>query len=374
MFLSSLLSAYAVEQFEPFAKWISVGVIALLLIVGAVIFFIKKPIFGKFVKYAFFGVFLYLLALAVVFFALDIAKNYSDSYAEENWLDKQTLVKFVLVPLLVLACVCLISLAAFGIVSKFATTKKRLVGIIGGTLSALALISACVCIALYYNEKIANDGYYNSDTASVKQLALYILSVVCILAIVGLSLLDKKRFSFTSRSVAYAGVCVAMSFALSYIKLWDMPAGGSVTLVSLLPVMVYSYIFGAKKGVFVGFVYGVLQSVQDPWIIHPAQFFLDYPIAFSCVGLAGLFRRLPIKLPQVKFGLGAILAGAFRFICHTISGVFAFEAYAEGQNTLAYSLVYNSYVFIDIALIIVVGAVLFSSRAFVKTVEQADSK
>ena len=69
MFLSSLLSAYAVEQFEPFAKWISVGVIALLLIVGAVIFFIKKPIFGKFVKYAFFGVFLYLLALAVVFFA-----------------------------------------------------------------------------------------------------------------------------------------------------------------------------------------------------------------------------------------------------------------------------------------------------------------
>ena len=44
MFLSSLLSAYAVEQFEPFAKWISVGVIALLLIVGAVIFFIKKPI------------------------------------------------------------------------------------------------------------------------------------------------------------------------------------------------------------------------------------------------------------------------------------------------------------------------------------------
>ena len=141
MFLSSLLSAYAVEQFEPFAKWISVGVIALLLIVGAVIFFIKKPIFGKFVKYAFFGVFLYLLALAVVFFALDIAKNYSDSYAEKNWLDKQTLIKFVLVPLLVLSCVCLISLTAFGIVSKFATTKKRLVGIIGGTLSALALNS-----------------------------------------------------------------------------------------------------------------------------------------------------------------------------------------------------------------------------------------
>ena len=65
MFLSSLLSAYAVEQFEPFAKWISVGVIALLLIVGAVIFFIKKPIFGKFVKYAFFGIRAGVLALIV---------------------------------------------------------------------------------------------------------------------------------------------------------------------------------------------------------------------------------------------------------------------------------------------------------------------
>ena len=172
-----------------------------------------------------------------------------------------------------------------------------------------------------------------------------------------------------------------MSFALSYIKLWDMPAGGSVTLVSLLPLMLYSYIFGAKKGVFVGFVYGVLQAVQDPWLIHPAQFLLDYPIAFSAVGLAGLTRKLPIpkKLPQVKFALGAILAGCMRFICHVLSGALAFEAYAEGQNVWAYSLVYNSYVFIDAALVVAVGIFVLSSKAFLTAImrlnkEQPKSK
>ena len=63
-----------------------------------------------------------------------------------------------------------------------------------------------------------------------------------------------------------------------------------------------------KKGVFVGFVYGTLQALQDPWIIHPAQFLLDSPIAFSAVGLAGLFRSFrPLqKATQIKFMLGAV--------------------------------------------------------------------
>ena len=373
MFLSSLLSSYAVERFSPVATWLSVGVIALLCIVGTLLFFLKRTAFSRFIKYAFLGVFLYLLALAVVFFALDIAKNYSDSYAEENWLDKRALTKFVLIPLLILSCVCLIGASVFALSYKFFPKRKKLVGYIFAGVFALALISVGVCLALYYKEKIVDDGYYNSDTASVKQLALYLSAGVCVLILACVCIFNKSKFTFPSRAVAYAGVCVAMSFALSYIKLWDMPAGGSITLVSLLPLMLYSYIFGVKRGVFVGFIYGILQSVQDPWIIHPAQFFLDYPIAFACVGFAGLFKRLPLKkLPQVKFALGAVLAGVFRFVCHVLSGAFAFEAYAEGQNALAYSLVYNLYVFIDATLVIVVGVLLLSSRSFIKTTERAE--
>ena len=371
MFLSSLLSSvYAVEKFEPIAKWLTVGVIAAAILCGLIVFLVKRNAFAPVCKWLTFGLAAFLLVLAIVFFALDIAKNYSDSYAEKNWLDKRILVRFILLPLIVLASLCLCALTAFAVTAKCAPNKKKAVGIIGGMLCAIALVAALVCLALYYKKKIANDGYYNSDSATVKQVALYLSAVLTVAAIVGLTFLDTEKLSFNSRALAYAGICVAMSYALSYIKLWDMPAGGSVTLVSLFPVMLYAYIFGMKKGVFVGFVYGTLQALQDPWIIHPAQFLLDYPIAFSAVGLAGLFRSFrPLqKAPQIKFMLGAVLAGTMRFVCHVLSGALAFEAYAEGQNVWAYSLAYNSYVFIDAALVIVAGLAVLSSKAFIKTV------
>ena len=372
MFLHSLLSAYAVEAFEPVAKWLTVGLLAAALLANLIVFLAKRKVFGQFAKYTAIGFAAYLLCLAIVFFALDIAKNYSDSYAEENWLDKQALVRFVLVPLLILCSVLLIGLIVFLLVAKWKPAWKKGTAIAVGVACIIALIASLVCLSVYYDQKIANDGYYNSDTATVQQLALYMLAILSVAVIVGSSLFDKQKLTFDSRTLAYAGICVAMSFALSYIKLWDMPQGGSITLVSLLPLMIYAYVFGAKKSVFVGFVYGVLQAVQDPWIIHPAQFLLDYPVAFSAVGLAGLFREIKAleKLPQVKFTVGAVLAGTMRFICHVLSGALAFEAYAEGQNVWLYSFGYNAYVFVDVALVIAAGIFVLSSKAFIKSLEQ----
>ena len=376
MFLYSLLSAYAVERFAPIAKWLTVGILAAVLLVGGALFFLKRKAFAPYVKAALIAVAAYLLCLAVVFFALDIAKNYSDSYTEENWLDKQTLTRFVLIPLLCLCATLLFALLAFLAVAKYKPSWKKKVTLSLVSTCGVALITTLVCLSVYYNQKIADDGYYNSDTASVKQLSLYLFAALCIGILASVFFLDKEKLTFDARSLAYAGVCAGMSFALSYIKLWDMPQGGSITLVSLLPVMLYAYIFGAKKGVFVGFAYGVLQAVQDPWIIHPAQFLLDYPVAFSAAGLAGLLRENKAlkNLPQGKFALGAMLAGAMRFICHVLSGALAFEAYAEGQNVWLYSLVYNSYVFIDVALVIAAGVFILSSRSFVKTIERIPTK
>ena len=376
MFLSSLLSPYAIDLFEPIAKWLTIGILAAALLFGTLIFFLKRNVFSAFIKYAFFSLASYLLILAILFFAFDIAYHYSDGYAQENWLDKQTLIRFVLIPLLIMACVCFIGLVVFFVILKFKPKLKKIFSFIFLAVFIAALLAALVCICVYYYKKIDGDGYYNSDTASVKQIALYASAVLAVLLIVGLTLFDKNRFSLDTRSLAYAGICVAMSFALSYVKLWDMPNGGSVTLVSLLPLMLYSYIFGTKKGVFVGFVYGVLQAVQDPWLIHPAQFLLDYPIAFSAAGLAGAFRnakRLE-KLPQLQFTFGAAIAGTLRFVCHVLSGVFAFEAYAKGQNAWGYSLVYNLYVFIDMALVVVAGAFVLTSKSFVKTLLYASKE
>ena len=125
MFLYSLLSTvYAVERFEPIAKWLTIGILAALLITGTILFFCKRSAVGKFAKIALIGSFCYLLILGIVFFCLDIAKNYSDSYAEENWLDKPILIKFVLIPLLVLCCVTLLSIVAYVITSKYRSDKK----------------------------------------------------------------------------------------------------------------------------------------------------------------------------------------------------------------------------------------------------------
>lgn len=375
MFPNLLSAANAIDKFEPVAKWLTIGIVAALLVTGVVLFFADKAAFKTYFKYALTELFVYLLVIGVLLFALDVAKHYSDEYAEENWLDKDMLIRFVLVPLCVFAVVALLSLAAFAVLGKTKPDARRLAGIVGGALSVIALVASLVCIAYYYNQKIADDGYYNSDTASVKQLALYLSALLLVAVIVGLAFFDKQKLRFDTKALAYAGVCVAMSFALSYIKLWKMPQGGSITLMSLLPVMIYAYMFGAKKGVFAGFVYGILQAVQDPWLIHPAQFLLDYPVAFSAVGLAGLFRNVKAfeKLPQLSFILGAVVASALRFVSHVLSGVFAFEAYAGGQNVWIYSMGYNSFVFVDIAIVIVAGALVFSSKAFVSAVNRTSA-
>ena len=157
------------------------------------------------------------------------------------------------------------------------------------------------------------------------------------------------------------------------VFLAKMPQGGSITVASLLPLMIYSYMFGMKKGVFAGCVYGLLQAVQDPYIIHPAQFVLDYPAAFACIGLAGMFANSAKleKLPQIKFALGAVVAGLSRLVMHFLSGVFAFGEFAPaGQNVAVYSILYQmGYVLPDIAIVIVIGVLVFTSKAFVKMVD-----
>ncbi len=373
--LSPLLSTavYAFDIVEPIALWATVGVVAALLVVGIVLFFAKRTAFPAFVKYGGFGFLCYALALGITMLVLNIVKRASEDYLTENYVSGEV-VTHVLIPLL---CLCILTLI-FGVVLFFLSksgVKKQVftgVGIAFGVILAVCLIIVGILVGGYYFKNINGDGYYNSDTASVNQILLYVLAGGLILLAVGGALLfgRKEKFAFDSRCIALAGVCIAMSFALSYIKLFKMPQGGSVTLVSLLPLMIFSYAYGVKKGVLAGFVYGILQAAQDPYIIHPAQFLLDYPIAFALVGFAGLFASIrAIRLPQVRFVLGGVLASVLRFVSHVFSGVFAFAAYAGESNVWAYSLAYNSFVFVDIALVLVAGVFVFSSKALVQKLE-----
>ena len=356
----------AFDLFESSAKWATIGVIAALIIAGAIIFFVKKDIFTKYLKYAIFGLLVYFLVVGILGLVLDMKEGFADGdfTADTVW--------FVTIPVICLLSILLISIISVAIVSKKAnpqtakaTIKKTT--LIFGIIDLTALIVVGVLLAIYF-EKV-KDWY-----TTLNQPILYVCAALVIIVIVALAfLLNTDDKPIDTRCIAFAGVSIAMSFGLSYIKLFEMPQGGSVTLFSLLPIMIFSYAYGTKKGVFVCFIYGVLQAIQDPWIIHPAQFLLDYPVAFAAIGLSGAFANVKAfaKLPQVAFAVGGITASALRFASHVLSGVFAFAStYAGDLNSWLYSLGYNSFVFIDMAIVLAIGVIVFSSKSFMHEVNK----
>ncbi len=126
---------------------------------------------------------------------------------------------------------------------------------------------------------------------------------------------------WNAKTLATGAICIAMSFLLSYIKLFELPFGGSVTLVSMLPLMLFSWLYGVGPGLVVGTAYGFLQLLQNAYIVHWLQLILDDPLAFAMLGLAGIFRRYERAwaLPA-----GILVACFGRFLCHLISGMVFF--------------------------------------------------
>ena len=183
----------------------------------------------------------------------------------------------------------------------------------------------------------------------------WILVGVLIVCAAALFVIARNRQKWTTRMLANAAICMALSFLLSYIRLFKLPQGGSVTAASLLPIIAFAYSYGTAPGLVVGIAYGFLQMIQDPWIVGPIQAILDYPLAFGCIALAGIARKLPDTYGWL---VGVLLAGIGRFVCHVLSGVVFFAEYAEGPglSPFVYSVSYNSFVFVDLAICAVVIA------------------
>ena len=347
----------------PVILWITVAILGAIIASGLIVYFCARKSFGKFAKYELFGFLVYALVTGIFMLSLNIAKYYG---ADGKYTGKDV-ASYVFIPIVItLALILVFAVTAFTSYKKQNETLKVL-RLITGAVSAVAVIVTLVMIGIFFKNNIKGDGYYDNYLNSA---ALYVSAGLLVAAAIATAFIveRKDKSDFDSRTLAFAGVSVAMSFALSYIKMWEMPQGGSITLASMLPIMIFAYVYGAKKGLLVGFVYGLLQAVQDPYVIHPAQFLLDYPIAFGLVGMTGILRNVKFceKLPQVKFAVSSAIGAILRFVSHVLSGVFAFGAYAADKNIppLPYSLAYNSFVFIDLAIVIVVGVILFSSKGF----------
>jgi len=180
--------------------------------------------------------------------------------------------------------------------------------------------------------------------AKLAEISPAVWGVVAALVVVGVVLYIVKatHTKWTARLLANAALTIALSFVLSFIRLYKMPQGGSITLASMLPIFMFAYAYGFGPGVFVGLAYGFLQWMQDGfWMLTPVEGVMDYLLAFAVLGLAGFAQKLPEKwaLP-----IGCVIGAACRAVCAIIAGYIFFGSYApEGQSPIVYSIIYNGF-------------------------------
>lgn len=137
--------------------------------------------------------------------------------------------------------------------------------------------------------------------------------------------------------VTECGMLVAVALALSNIKLFQMPSGGSVSL-GPLPIMILAARHGVVTGVISGTLLGILTLATRPYIVHPLQFLLDYPLAFAALGLAGI---VPWQ-NQLKATTATTMANFIRLHFHVVAGAVFFVADKDtATQALLASYAYN---------------------------------
>lgn len=345
------------DKLQFVALYLAVALAAAFIVVGLLVWFFKRDKFDDFKKYAVGIVTGFALTMVVVFAYVKFQCNIDDMQAK------------LFYPILATLITVVAGAIAMLVSSLFSKKAVKISFIVTAVLTLGCFIATMVLMAQYYGD-IA-EYYPNANLVGMIVSAVVFMVIMVVLWFVG----DKRKMSDT-RSIVYGAISIALSFALSYAKLFKLPQGGSVTFASLLPLMIYCCMFGTRRGLIVCTIYGVLQALQDPFIIHPMQFLLDYPLAFGLIGVSGIFMEKGVFKDKkvVAFLLGGVLAVVLRYACHVCSGVFAFADYADldkYDTAIAYSMAYNSFAFVDMIIALVAGSTLFASKSFTALMQKS---
>ena len=345
------------DKLQFVALYLAVALAAAFIVVGLLVWFFKRDKFDDFKKYAVGIVTGFALTMVVVFAYVKFQCNIDDMQAK------------LFYPILATLITVVAGAIAMLVSSLFSKKAVKISFIVTAVLTLGCFIATMVLMAQYYGD-IA-EYYPNANLGGMIVSAVVFMVIMVVLWFVG----DKRKMSDT-RSIVYGAISIALSFALSYAKLFKLPQGGSVTFASLLPLMIYCCMFGTRRGLIVCTIYGVLQALQDPFIIHPMQFLLDYPLAFGLIGVSGIFMEKGVFKDKkvVAFLLGGVLAVVLRYACHVCSGVFAFADYADldkYDTAIAYSMAYNSFAFVDMIIALVAGSTLFASKSFTALMQKS---
>ena len=176
-----------------------------------------------------------------------------------------------------------------------------------------------------------------------------------------------------TRMLTESAVMIALAAVLSMITIFRMPQGGSITAASMVPLLFIAYRYGAKWGLMTAFVYSVIQMVLGfypppvtTFINYLLVVLLDYVIAFSVMGLAGVFSKAIRGKRILSIGFGSFAAVFVRLVCHVLSGIVIWGSYApEGTPVWIYSVTYNgSYMLAEAVVTTIVMCLLASMMDF----------
>ncbi len=177
--------------------------------------------------------------------------------------------------------------------------------------------------------------------------------ILFVLAIIFASKHSEKG-KITTHQLVFCAMAMALAFITSYIKLYELPWGGSVTLCSMLFIVLVANWYGVETGILVGLAYGILQFIQGPYVLSFFQVGCDYIFAFAALGIAGFFAKQNHGL--LKGYIAAVFA---RGVFHTIGGYLYWMEYMPDNfpATLKnfYPIVYNySYLVIEALITIII--------------------
>ena len=195
----------------------------------------------------------------------------------------------------------------------------------------------------------------------------YVISVAAgnLLFVLALVFAGKSsaRQKMSVKQLVFCAMAMALAFITSYIKLFELPWGGSITLCSMLFIVLAAYWYGPKTGMLVGLAYGILQFIQEPYVLSFFQVCCDYILAFAALGVAGFFANQ--KYGLIKGYIAAVIArGAF----HALGGYLYWmdympENFPQALKSL-YPIVYNySYLLAEAVLTLIILAIPAVSKA-----------
>ncbi|MBR3864284.1 MAG: energy-coupled thiamine transporter ThiT [Clostridia bacterium] len=216
---------------------------------------------------------------------------------------------------------------------------------------------------LFLNELVSED-LTDVITLVATILVALLIVAVCIL-------MAKSKLKTTD--IVYAGVSLASSFVLSFIKIAPVQYGGSITFASFVPLLIYTFYFGFSRGLVCGLIYGVLQFLQDPYILTPVTFILDYLLAFASIAVMGFFAK-NYKNKTSALVLGATCVYLCRFLMHFASGIVYFNmdavwASIPASNAVVYSLLYQVVYLVPDAIICIIAILILSRGGIIDKIK-----